>query len=68
MTLREAEVLASVFLTADGGYCYSCTRGLCIEANRHRLGFWWEIIGSTGSGSDRVMVHEGFAPAEMMED
>ncbi len=44
MTREEAEKIARIFETADGGDCLSCMDGLCREANEAQLGFRWVIL------------------------
>lgn len=53
MTLDEAEKLAKIFLTVDGG-CSSCIAGVCEEATTAGLGFTWnhhEVIVSDDAGT-----------------
>ncbi len=42
MTLEEAQKLAKVFETVDGG-CSVCVRSICTEANLQQFGFIWSV-------------------------
>lgn len=54
MTREEAEKIAAVILTADGG-CVVCIRDLANELNQSNLG-WTFQLGRDDEGGDIVTV------------
>jgi hypothetical protein len=55
MTDNEAQKLAAVFVTADGG-CAPCVRAICEEASESDLGFEWWLDEDCGSYPGTVKV------------
>ena len=65
MTHEEADKLAKIFETVDGGSCVSCMNRICREANKVRLGFYWLLEGAD-TWEPIITAHEGDAPEETL--